>query len=118
MIMVHNDEELKRLGFRLLVTVHDEMFGEAPTENSVRAGERLSEVMVEAAKVKCGAVKWKCDEYVVKRWYLDEFAADVLKNYNKCKDIEQIKNDYSAINPVYIEQMCNETFDCNKFENI
>lgn len=118
MIMVHNDKELNDLGFKLLVTVHDEMFGVVPTENSVRAGQRLSEVMVSAAKVKCGAVKWNCDEYVIKRWYLDELYAEVLKDYNKCKDMNKIREKYSAIKPEYIEMMCNETFDCNKYEDI
>jgi len=118
MIMVHNDKELNDLGFKLLVTVHDEMYGMAPTENSKRAGERLCEVMVEAAKVKCGSVKWKCDPYIVKRWYLDEFSAEVLKDYNKCKDIDKVKSKYSAIKPEFIEMMCNETFDCNKYETI
>lgn len=118
MIMVHNDKELNDLGFKLLVTVHDEVFGMAPTENSKRAGERLCEVMVEAAKVKCGSVKWKCDPYIVKRWYLDEFAAEVLKDYNKVKDLDKIEKKYSAIKPEYIEMMCNETFDCNKYSDI
>ena len=118
MIMVNNDKELNDLGFRLLCTVHDEMFGEAPTENSKRAGERLCEVMVEAAKVKCGVVAWKCDPYVVKRWYLDEFAAEVLKDYNKCKDLDKIKEKYSAVRSDYIEMMCKDEFDCNKYSDI
>lgn len=118
MIMIHNDKELNDLGFKLLVTVHDEVFGMAPTVNSERAGQRLCEVMVEAAKVKCGSVAWKCDPYVVKRWYLDEFSAEVLKDYNKSKDLDKVKEKYSAINPKFIEMMCNETYDCNLYEDI
>ena len=118
MIMIHNDKELNDLGFKLLVTVHDEVFGMAPTKNSDRAAKRLCEVMVEAAKVKCGSVAWKCDPYVVKRWYLDEFSAEVLKDYNKCKDLDKIKNKYSYIKPEYVEMMCNDDFDCNKYEDI
>ena len=118
MIMIHNDKELNDLGFKLLVTVHDEVFGMAPTINSERAGQRLCEVMVEAAKVKCGSVAWKCDPYVVKRWYLDEFSAEVLKDYNKSKDLDKIKEKYSAINPKFIEMMCKEEFDCNLYEDI
>lgn len=118
MIMIHNDKELNDLGFKLLVTVHDEVFGMAPTINSERAGKRLCEVMVEAAKVKCGSVAWKCDPYVVKRWYEDEFAAEVLKDYNKIKDLDKIKEKYRAIKPKYVEMMCNEEFDCNLYEDI
>ena len=118
MIMIHNDKELNELGFKLCVTVHDEVWGIVPTENSVRAGERLCEVMVEAAKVKCGSVPWKCDPYIIKRWYIDEFSAEVLKDYNKSKDIAQIKQKYSMINPEYIEMMCNGKFDCNLYEDV
>jgi DNA polymerase I-like protein with 3'-5' exonuclease and polymerase domains len=33
MIKIHNDEVLKRLGFRLSIAVHDELIGECPIEN-------------------------------------------------------------------------------------
>lgn len=133
MIMIHNDEELNHLGFKLLVTVHDEVFGMAPTENAERAAKRLCEVMVEAAKVKCSGVPWKCDPYVVKHWYSDELSAEVLKDYNTlingdpekhilpigpAEALVNIKNKYSAINSNYIEMMCNETFDCNLYEDM
>ena len=118
MIMARNDPELKKLGFRLLVTVHDEMYGEAPKENSEKVAKRLSEVMNEAARTKCDRVPWKTDPYVVSRWYADEFSAEVLKDYLKSKDLDKIKNKYSYINPIYIEQMCNETFDPNSSEEI
>lgn len=118
MIMIHNDKELNNLGFKLLVTVHDEVFGECPTENSELAAKRLCEVMVEAAKIRCSAVPWKCDPYILKHWYADELSAEVLKDFNKCHDIEKIKDKYSAINPKYVEMMCNEKFNVNLYEDI
>jgi DNA polymerase I len=63
MIMIYNDEELNRLGFKLLITVHDEVFGQCPTENSKAAAKRLSEVMVATAADKC-ICKFKCDPYI------------------------------------------------------
>lgn len=118
MIMIRNDKELNDLGFRLLITVHDEVLGEAPKENSERAAKRLSEVMIEAAKTKCSNVPWKCDPYVVSRWYLDEFSAEVLKDYNKVHDVDAIKEKYSYIKPEFIEMMCKDEFDPNKYEEI
>lgn len=126
MVMVHNDPELKALGFRLLATVHDEMFGEAPRENSQRAGERLCEVMIEAAKTKCSVVPWKCDPYMVSRWYADEASGGVLNTYNKLvksgmseQDATlKLVNDYKFINAKYIEQMCSDTFDPNAHSDI
>ena len=115
--MIHNDEELNRLGFKLLCTIHDEVFGECPTENSSQAAKRLSEVMVNAAKVKCSC-KFKCDGYEVRRWYEDELSSNVLNDFNKIKDVEKIKEKYSMINPVYVEQMCNGTYEVNTHEDI
>ena len=118
MIMIHNDKELNDLGFKLLVTVHDEVFGMAPTENADKAAKRLCEVMVEAAKVRCDAVPWKCDPYIVKHWYSDELSAEVLKDYKKCNNLDYIREKYPAVKPEYVEMMCNETFDCNKYDDI
>ena len=83
MMMIVNDEKLKQLGFRILITVHDEIIGEAPQEVAEEAGKRLSEVMVEAAKVKCSYTPWSVDAYNVTSWYEDEVCAEVLKVYNK-----------------------------------
>ena len=122
MIMIHNNKELNDLGFQLLITVHDEILGQCPTENSERVAELVAQLMVEAAKSKCGNVAWKVDCYQLKRWYADESAAEVLKDYNKIKDqpnaLKKIQDKYCMIKPEYVEMMCNETYDCNKYEDI
>ena len=123
--MIHNDPELQRLGFTLLVTVHDEVFGQVPSENAEAAAKRLSEVMVEAAKEKC-VCKFKCDPYIVKRWYEDELSAEVLKDYSKLlgKGLDEnsaylkICDQYSMIQPKYVKMMCEDSFDPNMYEDI
>lgn len=125
MIMIDNDEELNRLGFKLLITVHDEVLGECPKENSAEASKRLSEVMVNAAKEKCSC-KFKCDGYEVSRWYEDECSAEVLKDYNnlikkgvnEIKALQDIKDKYSMIKPEYVEQMCKDEYEINTNEDI
>ena len=118
MIMAHNDKELNDLGFKLIFTVHDEFAGIVPKENAQRAGERLGEIMVEAAEVKCGNVPWKVDPYVVSRWYLDEIYAEVINDYDKLKDISKVIEKYPSISPKYVEMMCNGNFDVNLYEDI
>lgn len=125
MIMIHEDEELKKLGFELLVTVHDEVFGQCPKENSDKVAKRVSDLMVEAAKIKCGNVTWKVDPYEVSRWYEDEASAEVLKDYNKlCSKLSKeealakIKETYSMIKPEYVELMCEDKYICNVNECI
>jgi len=45
MINIADDEELKRLGYKILLTVHDEIIGECPTENAEAAKDRVVEIM-------------------------------------------------------------------------
>lgn len=71
MIKVHNDPELKKLGFHLMIPVHDELLGEIPKENAKRGAERLTEVMIEAAK-DIISLPMKCDPSIVDRWYGEE----------------------------------------------
>lgn len=49
MVAIMRDEELKRLGFYTLTSVHDEIVGEAPKEQAAAALDRLCFVMKEVA---------------------------------------------------------------------
>lgn len=67
MIELEHNEELKQLGFRLLLTVHDEVIGEAPKEHKDRVVELMQECML---KPTLGlSVPFKCDVEVTERWY-------------------------------------------------
>lgn len=67
MVALYNNQELKDLGFRLLMSVHDENIGECPKENIVRVRELLSSIMIDANN-KC-SVPMKCDAEVSECWY-------------------------------------------------
>ena len=123
MIMIRKDKELNDLGFKLLVTVHDEVFGECPIENSARCGERLCEVMVEAAKYKCSYTPWKCDPYILTDgWYEDEVTASVLNKYKKLIEkglseqasIESVQKEYSMLNSESIVKVCKGAYEIGK----
>lgn len=126
MIIVDQDQRLKDLGFQLLVTVHDEIFGQCPRENSEEVGKILSEDMNAAAKEKCGRVVWKTDPYAVSRWYEDELSAEVLKDYNKLisknisedNALKELQEKYSMIQLKYLKQMCNGEYECNQHSDI
>ncbi len=62
------DPELKKLGFNLLLTVHDEIIGEAPIENAKQVAEKLVSIMVNSAKPEI-QVPMKCDAEITKSWY-------------------------------------------------
>lgn len=50
MILIGNDPMLEDLGFRLLITIHDELVGECPKENKDHCAVRMRQLMIDAAK--------------------------------------------------------------------
>lgn len=68
MIDLANNEELKKLGFRMLVPVHDEIIAECPEENAKECSRLLAEVMSKAAE-KILSMPFKCDVELTKEWY-------------------------------------------------
>ena len=125
MVKIYNDEEMRNLGFRILIPVHDELLGECPIENADKVEKRLAELMIEAGKPEC-SVSMKVDTYVVKHWYQDEVYNNIRKDYNEYitgnpkKNIVPISeeeaynklcNKYPELLPQTIRNMCNGTFD-------
>ena len=78
MISVHADEELNKLGFKLLIAVHDELIGECPQVNAQRVAQRLSQVMIDTAKSVC-TIPMKCDAEITHRWYENEYKGMLAK---------------------------------------
>ena len=68
MIEVLKSGKLKKLGFRLLIQVHDELIGECPEENIKECSETLAEVMSKAAEELIG-MPFSCDAEITKAWY-------------------------------------------------
>jgi DNA polymerase-1 len=68
MIELNNNQELKRLGFRLLIPVHDEVIAECPEENVKECSKLLAETMSKAAE-KILEMPIKCDVEITKEWY-------------------------------------------------
>ena len=68
MIELHKNEELKALGFRMLVPVHDEVICECPEENIKRCSELLAETMSKAAE-QILEMPIRCDVEISREWY-------------------------------------------------
>ena len=75
-IELFNNEELKKLGFRMLIPVHDEIIAECPIENVHRCAELMSYCMVHAGKDLC--VPLKCDVALFYSWYGEEVDINTL----------------------------------------
>lgn len=109
MINIDKDDELNKLGFRLLVTIHDEVLGECPKENAEQAAKRLVQVMVDTAKPYMN-VPMSCDPYNVTNWYFDELSASILKEF---EDLQKTQSKEQAIETLYNEhtEMTHEQLD-------
>jgi DNA polymerase I-like protein with 3'-5' exonuclease and polymerase domains len=71
MIRLNNNQELKDLGFRLLIPVHDEVIAECPEENIKQCSELLAKTMSAAAE-EILKMPIKCDVAITKCWYGEE----------------------------------------------
>lgn len=71
MIRLNNNKELKKLGFRLLIPVHDEVIAECPEENVKECSKLLADTMSKAAE-EILQMPIKCDVSVTKQWYGEE----------------------------------------------
>lgn len=81
MLYCAQNEELTRLGFKILFPVHDEIIAEAPKETAKRCGELMSEMMVKAANELCPSVPFKCDVEYMERWGGDSLECDENGNW-------------------------------------
>lgn len=67
MIELYNNQELKDLGFKMLIPIHDEILAECPKENAKRCGELMEQMMIDAAKDLI--VPISCDAEYTEQWY-------------------------------------------------
>ncbi len=65
---IFRDEELNRLGYKLIIPVHDEVLGVCPKENAKAVAERLEYIMIHIVD-GFFAIPMKTDIEVTERWY-------------------------------------------------
>lgn len=97
MIKVYHDEELKNLGFRLMLAVHDELIGECPKENADAVADRLCDIMKVAALPEC-QVPFKCDPTIESVWYETDYSDVVREDYQK---LLKTMSEEEALNTIY-----------------
>ena len=85
LISIYNNARMKELGFKIILTVHDEIIGECPVENAAECGQLLSQCMIESARPEC-TCPMKCDVELSREWYghtidrLDDYIKDYHNN--------------------------------------
>lgn len=101
---VFDNQELRKLGFKLLLQVHDELIGECPKENAEECMNILTDVMKHSVEPLV-QVPFKCDGYIVPRWYDDDFGDIIREEYksllekenNKDKVVNNLLNKYTEL---------------------
>ena len=73
MIDLRANEQLRELGFRMLIPVHDEIIAECPEENAKECAKLLADTMSRAAE-KILKMPFSCDVEVTRAWYGEEVA--------------------------------------------
>ena len=114
MIALYNDPEVKALGFRLLIMVHDELIGECPIENLDKVSQKLSYWMGEAGKPEV-SIPMKCDVVSFNRWYEDEYSVmlkeeldqKIKSGMSRQEGLNYLYNTYSECTPDQINYMIN-----------
>ena len=66
MVNLWSNKRLKELGFKLLLTVHDELIGECPEEHQEECGQIMAAEMSDVTSVL--KIKLKCDVAAMKYW--------------------------------------------------
>lgn len=71
MLNIANNEQLKKLGCYLVLSIHDESMCVCPKENAYEASK-----IIEACSIEAGndlAVKLSCDVAITDHWYGEEY---------------------------------------------
>lgn len=100
MIKVYRDEELKRLGFRMLLQVHDELIGECPVENADAVADRLTYVMKNSVADDV-SVPFKCDADISPCWYYSDYKDILVEEFKNKLSTGKLKQD--AFNDIVLE---------------
>ena len=66
MNLVGSSKELRKLGFKLILCIHDELIGECPEENADKCSVIFADLMSDAG-LDLG-VRLKCDVEITRRW--------------------------------------------------
>lgn len=102
---IYDDKELRDLGFKLLITVHDELIGECPAQNAEQAGDRLSYIMSNCIK-EYTDMPFKCDAEIEACWYfntyqhdMSEEIAELVKKNGQEKAFEIFRAEHTECTP-------------------
>lgn len=118
MVKIFNDPELKRLGFKLSIAVHDELIGECPEENKDECAKRLSGLMIATAPENGVVCPMKCDSVVEKNWYTEDYTGELIEEYEENIEKNGMSPEQAKKHLVDDHEEASEEFFKNLFEKL
>ena len=64
-VAIDTCKKLNELGYGLLLDVHDELIGEVPEKNALKAAKLVKELMISVAGL---CIPMKCDVVISREW--------------------------------------------------
>lgn len=80
MKVIGEDALLREWEFDMLLTIHDEIDGECPEENSIKVSNRLSELMIASCRDKI-SVPMKVDVDIAREWTGEDITEELKQKY-------------------------------------
>ena len=96
---LYYDPELQRLGYHMLITVHDEVLGECPKENIEEVEKRVYYIMTSVSKPFLN-VPMDIDADIGDKWYINNYISSIEAEF---KDL-QAGNTKKNIKPMTSEE--------------
>ena len=113
MIAMANDKRLKELGFQLLLTIHDEVVGQCPTENLDEVKQIVNSIMTHSGDGILN-VPMVCDtsDEPSGHWYMSEEETAINSRFNNLIDGYEDEDTHQVFAPVSkdeaYKQVCDE----------
>ena len=88
MAKIAKDELLNKLGFRMLIQVHDEIIGECPKETAKEAAERFCYLMAHSVEDKID-IPFNTDAEITEYWYGSSVEDDLAEYHEEFEEDEE-----------------------------
>lgn len=76
MVIIGQDKQLREWGFKLLLTIHDEIIGKAPKENALKCADRMRDLMLSCTQDTI-VVPMSVDCEITTRWYGEDITEEL-----------------------------------------
>jgi DNA polymerase I len=82
MVLIGRNKRLRELGFKMVLTVHDEIIGKAPEQHALEASKIMSDLMIQSCAEEI-FVPMRCDAEIMREWAGKDITKELEEKYGK-----------------------------------